>query len=120
MALGMGVDFSGLTRIVHYGAPRTIDDYFQESGRAGRTGDPSVSTVFWSPPDAPLRKDMSDPHVAEAVAVRNYHENEQNCRRYQLLSYFDYSLASNLPSSDPTTCCDVCKQKAQNSNVAIS
>lgn len=113
MALGMGVDFSGLNRIIHYGAPRTIDDYFQESGRAGRTGELSISTVFWSPPDAPLRKDTSDPHIAEAVAVRNYLENEQQCRRFQLLSYFDYSLASNLPPHDPTTCCDVCKQNSQ-------
>ena len=89
MAVGMGVDFSGLTRIVHYWS--TLDNLrlLRESGRAGRTGDPPVSTVFWSP-DAPLRKDMSDPHVAEAVVVRNYLENEQNCRRYQLLSYFDY------------------------------
>ena len=85
MALGMGVSFSGLTRIVHYRAPRTVDDYFQESGRAGWTGEPSVSTVFWSPLDAPLRKDTANPHVAEAVAVRNYLENEQECRRYQLL-----------------------------------
>ena len=74
MALGMGVDFLGLTRIVHYGAPQAIDDYFQESGRVGRTSKLSVSTVFWSPPDAPLRKDSSDPHVAEALAVRNYLE----------------------------------------------
>ena len=46
MALGMGVDFSGLYRIIHYGAPRTIDDYFQESGRAGQTGELSISTVL--------------------------------------------------------------------------
>ena len=50
-----------------------------KSGRAGRTGELSISNVFWSP-DAPLRKDTSDPHVAEAVAVRNYLENEQQCR----------------------------------------
>ena len=70
--------FSRLNRIIHYGAPRTIDDYFQESGRASQTGELSISTVFWSP-DAPLRKNTSDPRVAEAVAVRNYLENEQ-CR----------------------------------------
>ena len=80
MALGMGVNFSGLTKIVHYGAPRKIDDYFQERGRAGRTGEPSVSTVFWAPPDAPLRNDIDNPHIAEAVAVRNYLENTQDCR----------------------------------------
>ena len=53
VALGMGVNFSGITRIIHYGAPRTIDDYFQESGRAGRTDELSVSTVYWLPADVP-------------------------------------------------------------------
>ena len=38
MALGMGVDFKGLDCTIHYGAPRSLDDYFQESGRAGREG----------------------------------------------------------------------------------
>ncbi len=36
MALGMGIDCVGLTQTIHYGAPRSIDDYFQECGRAGR------------------------------------------------------------------------------------
>ena len=120
MALGMGVNFSGITRIIHYGAPRTIDDYFQESGRAGRTGELSVSTVYWLPADVPLRKDTTDPHVAEAVTVRNYLENDQQCRRYQLLSYFDYSLANNLPSCNPTTCCDVCKHQSSKLNLYLN
>ena len=38
MALGMGVDFKGLTCTIHYGAPRSLDDCFQESDRAGRGG----------------------------------------------------------------------------------
>ena len=37
-ALGMGVHFVGLHSTIHYGAPRSTDDYFQESGRAGRDG----------------------------------------------------------------------------------
>ena len=35
VALGMGVNLAALNRIVHYGAPRSLDDYFQECGRAG-------------------------------------------------------------------------------------
>lgn len=38
VALGMGVNFAALNTVYHYGAPRSIDDLFQESGRAGRSG----------------------------------------------------------------------------------
>eukprot|EP00731_Ephydatia_muelleri_P009412 Em0004g1750a len=37
MALGMGVDFKSLDYVIHYGAPRSLEDYMQESGRAGLT-----------------------------------------------------------------------------------
>ena len=49
VALGMGVNLAALNRIVHYGAPRSLDDYFQECGPAGRSGEQAFSTVFWCP-----------------------------------------------------------------------
>lgn len=108
VALGMGVNFSSLNTTIHYGAPRCIDDFFQESGRAGRSGEPAKSIVYWQPSDAPLRKDQSDPKNAEVAAVRRYLENCEVCRRYQLLCYFDRDLANSLPSREKLTCCDVC------------
>ena len=54
MALGMGVSFTGLTTTIHYGTPWSLDDSFQKSGRAGRHGEQSTSTIFWKPSDAPL------------------------------------------------------------------
>lgn len=103
------MDFAGLHTVIHYGAPRSIDDYFQESGRAGRDGKPSTSTIYWLPSDAPLKKDLSKPGNAEIVAVRRYLENNKECRRCQLLKYFDDGLVSNLERREPSTCCDVCK-----------
>ena len=38
IALGMGVNLLDVNTVIHYGAPRSIDDYFQESGRGGRSG----------------------------------------------------------------------------------
>lgn len=109
VALGMGINFVGLNRTIHYGAPTAIEDYFQESGRAGRSGVPAKSTIYWKPFDAPLRKDLSNPRDAELVAVRRYLENDSECRRYQLLKYFDPSLVlSRLNIHDPLLCCDVC------------
>ncbi len=46
IALGMGVNFAGLNRTIHYGAPTAIEDYFQESGCAGRSGAIAKSTIF--------------------------------------------------------------------------
>lgn len=108
MALGMGVNFVGLTSTIHYGAPRCIDDYFQESGRAGRGGELCTSTIFWRPSDAPVRKDLNNPRNAEIVAVRRYIENCSDCRRYLLLKYFDLTIAANLKRCDPLLCCDNC------------
>lgn len=86
VALGMGVNFADLNRIIHYGAPRSLDNYLQECGRAGRSGDQAYSTIYWCPRDAPMYKDLSDQYKQEITL-----------------------------SKDPTVpthvgiCCDVCK-----------
>ena len=46
IALGMGVNLQDVNCIVHYGAPRSIEDYFQESGRGGRSGDKSIGSLL--------------------------------------------------------------------------
>ena len=115
-ALGMGVNFVGLRTTIHYGAPRSLDDYFQESGRAGRAGEPSTSTIYWKPIDAPLVKNIKSARDAEIGIVRRYVENSQECRRYQLLKYFDPAVANSLPRRDPSTCCDCCKFNYEISN----
>ena len=106
VALGMGVNFVGLSNILHYGAPSSIEDYFQESGRAGRSGEHSKSVIYWKPSDAPLRKDLSNPRDAEIATVRHYLENDSECRRKQLLHYFDPSI--QVPDNkDFLLCCVV-------------
>ena len=107
VALGMGVNFVGLKDVLHYGAPSTIEDYFQESGRAGRSGELSTSTNMWKPSDAPLWKDLSRPCHAEVAAVRHYLENDKECHREQLLHHFVRSM--QVPESrELLFCCDVC------------
>ena len=56
VALGMGIDLRDVNTIIHYGAPRSLEDYFQESGRGGRSGEDAVSTIFWKTVDCPVRK----------------------------------------------------------------
>ena len=108
IALGMGVNMMGVNTIWHYGAPSSLDDYMQESGRAGRSGDPAKSIIFWKPADAPLHHDLSISCNASLAAVRHYLENNHECRRIQLLRYFD--LLSSVTTHNASTCCDVCAQ----------
>ena len=117
VALGMGVNLVGVNRVVHYGAPASIDDYFQESGRAGRSGEAATSTVYWKPSDAPLRRDISDPRNVELAAVRHYLENNTSCRRQQLLNYFDSDLFSTIHCNDRLLCCDVCTRNVVKESV---
>ena len=108
IALGMGIDLRNVNTIIHYGAPRTLEDYFQESGRGGRSGEPAKSIIYWKPKDCPIRKELKTIQDKETVAVRSYLENCSECRRFQLLKYFDPNLAEVGTNSN--SCCDFCSQ----------
>lgn len=107
MALGMGIDFKNVYHVVHYGAPRSLDDYLQESGRVGRDGHQAFSKVYWKPAEAPIKKNKAIYRNREIAAVRRYLENLETCRRFLLISYFDKSLADSLDRSE-NMCCDNC------------
>ena len=106
-------------RVVHYGAHASADNYFQESGRAGRSGEAAKSMVHvdWKPSDAPLRRDTSDPRNVELAAVRHYLENNTNCHRQQLLNYFDSDLFSTIHCNDRLLCCNVCARNVVKESV---
>ena len=107
MALGMGVDFKSLDYIVHYGAPRSLEDYIQESGRAGRGHQQSVSRIYWKPSETPVYRNK------ELNEVRDYLENTELCRRFMLLKDFDPAVTMTLGSRDNTLCCDNCRSDVQ-------
>ena len=48
---GIGIDLHGVDTIIHYGAPSSIEDYFQASGRRGQSGDSAYSIVYRTPKD---------------------------------------------------------------------
>lgn len=107
IALGMGINLLDVNTVVHYGAPRSIEDYFQESGRGGRSGGDAVSTVYWKPVDCPVRQQPTTLRDHELITVRRYVENVTICRRKWLLNYFDVHLSTNQASR----CCDNCSNK---------
>ena len=111
IALGMGIDLQDVDTIMHYGAPRSLDDYFQESGRGGRSGSNARSIVYWRVRDCPVKAKPSSIRDHEVIAVRRYLENTDECRRKVLLSHFDLSFASH---KNDNRCCDVCSCKQNN------
>jgi ATP-dependent DNA helicase RecQ len=97
VALGMGVNLKGVNTIIHYGAPQSIDDYFQESGRGGRSGECARSVVFWKQTDCPMRKHPWSNRDHEVAAVRLFLENETICRRqwlYTTLNHLGHATVS--------------------------
>ena len=84
VTLGMGVNLKSVNTTWHYGAPASLDDYLQESGRGGLSGEQAKSIIFWKPADAPLYKEFSIAN-AETTAVRHYLDITSECRRLQLL-----------------------------------
>ena len=106
VALGMGIDLRDVNTIIHYGGMHSIDDYFQESGRGGRSGERARSIVYWKPVDCPRRKELLTTRDHELAAARDYLDNTTLCRRKWLLQYFDPSCVSCV--TDPRNCCDIC------------
>ena len=108
VALGMGVNLRDINTIIHYGAPRSVEDYFQESGRGGRSGGDAVSTIYWKPMDCRVRKKPVTLRDHELIAVRRYLENISLCRRKWLLDHFDVKMKESIDR-----CCDVCSGTVQ-------
>ena len=91
-----------------YGALRSLDDYFQESGRCGRSGDNGKSVVYWKPSKCPARKELRTTHDTELMAVRRYLENTLDSQHKRLLAYVDPICAQS--GKEPSHCCDVGSQ----------
>ena len=109
VALGMDVHLAALRTVIHYGAPRSLDNYFQECGRAGRSGEQAFSVIYWCPRDARRFEDTRDHHRREEALVREYLENVNTCRRLQLMQYF---IGKEIKHYNiPQLCCDVCNAR---------
>ena len=107
VALGMGVYLQGVNTIIHYGAPCSIEEYFQESGRGGRSGENASSIIYWKPSDCPVRREPTTPQHEELITVRRYIENTSFCRRQWLLKYFGETECEVMER-----CCDLCSSRA--------
>ena len=119
IAFGMGINKPDVRWVVHYDLPRTLEGYYQESGRAGRDGDPARCMLFFGPADIRtadfLIQQKVDPVSGEPLEeeqriarqqlrqVLSYAESTE-CRRAIQLRYFDETYAPPCGACD--NCCE--------------
>jgi hypothetical protein len=98
IAFGMGIDVKGVTRVVHIGPSSEIEDYLQESGRAGRTASEQSFAIMVKYPRCTAGN--------VGVAMKSYVKEDVKCRREILLAPFDQGGCSF--TGPKHLCCDNC------------
>ena len=95
VAFGMGIDKPDVRFVAHAGLPKSIEGYYQETGRAGRDGDPAVAHLFWGAEDfskARQRIGEVEPHRQLGERTRltalGALVETAGCRRAVLLRHF--------------------------------
>jgi ATP-dependent DNA helicase RecQ len=107
VAFGMGIDKPDVRFVAHAGLPKSIEAYYQETGRAGRDGDPAVAHLFWGAEDfAKARQRIGEVEPARQPGERTRLNalgalvETAGCRRKLLLAHFGDDAPDNCGNCD--------------------
>lgn len=101
IAFGMGIDCPNVRRVIHWGPSDDIEQYLQESGRAGRDQLSAYAILYKKAPSVVVKGITEN--------MKEYCSNIHECRRKMLLKHFDTQEEENF-QQELCTCCDVCER----------
>lgn len=118
IAMGMGIDKADVRFVIHHTLAKSLEGFYQESGRAGRDHGQAVCTVLYCPadysrlthmirqPQKGVKRNIVEQNIERASQMKQFCLDSSRCRRLSLMEYL-----GEEPRFNPSTCagtCDVC------------
>ena len=124
VAFGMGIDKPDVRRVIHWGPPKTVEEYYQQIGRAGRDGLTAEVTMYANLNEfdnynsdfylGRLGGEAREASIKSTSALREYAADGETCRRFALLRFF----GEKPKFGERCGTCDSCRDRAEHGDDA--